>query len=275
MSVLILIHLALRLLQLRLRASIIAANYGSGETDVMFIQRRSPKLALLFIGIILSGCAQTTAFYRSESVRPRTSEVRVLLLPPDIELSELTAGGLLEPNAEWTAAAIAHVTTALKQELREKNASIVAYQPPPKGSAKEHSYNQLLKLHGAVGRTILTHHYPSEGLVSFELPSKQGKFDWSLGRDVNVLREEYDTDYALFIYLRDSYATAGRVVLIVAAAFLGIGVPAGQQVGFASLVDLQSGDILWFNRLISPVGDLRTAEPARKGVKNLLADLPL
>ncbi len=51
--------------------------------------------------------------------------------------------------------------------------------------------------------------------------------------------------------------------------------PGGQQVGFASLVDLETGDIVWFNRLVSGVGDLRTAEPARAAVDDLLADFPL
>jgi hypothetical protein len=52
-------------------------------------------------------------------------------------------------------------------------------------------------------------------------------------------------------------------------------VPGGQQVGFGSLVDLRTGDLLWFNRLINPAGDLRTPEPAMKAVDTLLVQLPL
>ena len=48
----------------------------------------------------------------------------------------------------------------------------------------------------------------------------------------------------------------------------------GEQHGFASLVDLRSGDIVWFNRLLSVVGDLRTEEPAAKTVSQLLEGLP-
>jgi hypothetical protein len=43
---------------------------------------------------------------------------------------------------------------------------------------------------------------------------------------------------------------------------------------FASLVDKQSGDILWCNRLAKPVADLREAESARQAVKALLERFP-
>jgi hypothetical protein len=63
--------------------------------------------------------------------------------------------------------------------------------------------------------------------------------------------------------------------MILGAALFRVGLPGGVQVGFASLVDLRSGDILSFNRLIDPAGDLRTAEAARNAVKKLLAEIPL
>ena len=62
---------------------------------------------------------------------------------------------------------------------------------------------------------------------------------------------------------------------ILAAAILGVGIQGGQQVGFISLVDLETGNILWFNRLISGGGDLRTLEPAFNATDNLLEDIPL
>jgi hypothetical protein len=49
-------------------------------------------------------------------------------------------------------------------------------------------------------------------------------------------------------------------------------VPGGSQVGFASVVDLKTGDIVWFNRLIRPQGDLRTPAAAAETVKALVSD---
>ncbi len=251
------------------RHSVFGSKRGSEVTPMW---RRSPKLALLLIGVIAAGCAQTKSFFVSDGIQPLTSEVRVVLMPPDIELYVLTASGMLEPKAEWTAKARLHVIDALKEELRAKNVQLLLHQTPTDMPSQNYEQIQLLKLHEAVGRTILKHKYISQ----FALPTKKDKFDWTLGEGATVLREESDAQYGLFIQLRDSYTSTGRAVAIfLAAALFGVGIPGGQQVGFASLVDLHNGDILWFNRLISGTGDLRTPEPARKAVKQLLTELPL
>ncbi len=57
-------------------------------------------------------------------------------------------------------------------------------------------------------------------------------------------------------------------------AILGAGVRGGQQVGFASLVDLRSGDIVWFNVMARGTGDLREAEQALDASRVLLSELP-
>jgi hypothetical protein len=228
--------------------------------------------ALLFVGILLTGCAQATAFVRPESAPSRAVEARVLVMPPDLELYELTVGGLLEPKAEWTARATEHVTAALKEESAAKNVRLILYTPPAQNSPKEYAHNQLVKLHDAVGGAILVHQYNP----GFRLPTKKDKFDWSLGPGVGLLREDYNADYGLFIFIRDSYASAGRIATaIVVAALGGLAAPGGTQVAFASLVDLKTGDILWFNQLVNPTGDLRDLDPARKAVKALLMDIPL
>jgi hypothetical protein len=60
--------------------------------------------------------------------------------------------------------------------------------------------------------------------------------------------------------------------VIVVGALLGVGVQGGTQVGFASVVDLRTGDIVWFNRLLRPQGDLRTPEAAAETVRALVSD---
>ena len=107
------------------------------------------------------------------------------------------------------------------------------------------------------------------------VPTKKDKFDWTLGSGINQLRDDYDAEYALFIHIRDSYTSAGRVAVIFVAAVFGVGVQGGTQVGFASLVDLGTGDVVWFNRLFSATGDLRTAAPAGEAIKQLLSEFPL
>lgn len=228
-------------------------------------------LWLLLLVALMSGCAQTTTLLRDKNWHRAPGTVRVVIMPPDVQLSELTAGGLLEPKADWTEQGRQHVAAALDQQLQAKGATVVPYPPPAGGGEDEAADDQLIKLHDAVGGAILVHKY----FPIFALPTKGDRFDWTLGASVKQLQARAAADYALFVLFRDSYASTGRVALIVGAAIVGVGVPGGRQVGFASLVDLHTGDVLWFNRLINPAGDLRTPEPATKAVQSLLVQLPL
>lgn len=225
--------------------------------------------ALALVAGLAGGCAQTTTA-RTQTWQRVPSTARVVLMTPDIELAELSAGGVLEPKADWTERAKVHVAEALRAEVSSRNASLAPYRPPANDPVREYQHNQLIRLHDQVGRAILAHHY---GLL--KLPNKDGKFDWALGKGVSVLAEDEAADYALFVFLRDTYATAGRQAARVGLAILGVGIPGGVQFGFASLVDLKTGNLVWFNRLVDPHGDLRDADPARSAMKKLLEDLPL
>ena len=48
----------------------------------------------------------------------------------------------------------------------------------------------------------------------------------------------------------------------------------GVQVGYASLVDLRNGDVVWFNKLQRGFGDLREAGPARESIEALMSGYP-
>jgi hypothetical protein len=200
-------------------------------------RRAVPSFVLVLAAAVIgAGCAETSARTPTSPAARRVAGTQVLVMPPDVELSEMTAGGVLEPRAEWTQQAVQHVARALRTELTARQAHVVEYRAPADGSPRAHQH-----------------------------------VDWSLGDGASVLREDSDAQYALF---RDSFASGGRVAAMVGAAVLGVALPGGRQVGFASLVDLRNGDIIWFNRLFDAAGDLRSAEPATKAVKRLLDSMP-
>jgi len=49
---------------------------------------------------------------------------------------------------------------------------------------------------------------------------------------------------------------------------------AGAEYGFASLVDLKTGDIVWFNVVGAGSGELRDAAGAAAAVDTLFRDMP-
>ena len=53
-----------------------------------------------------------------------------------------------------------------------------------------------------------------------------------------------------------------------------MGIPAASQVGYASLVDLKTGQVVWFNHLLRGTGDLREAKAADETFDALLKGFP-
>ncbi len=216
--------------------------------------------------LVLAGCATTASVQQIDKLESVAESPRIMLMPPDIRYYLVTAGGVPEPNAEWTEAAQQNFLTAALDYARRIGADMTAIDQDDLGP-DEIVYNTL---HSTVGRTILENHF---GM--FKLPSKGSLFDWSLGPGVASLGERHNADYALFVHYRDYQATGGRVAMgIFTALVLGIGTPMGAEQGFASLVDLKNGDIVWFNVVTIGSGELRDANTAGAAVQSLLKDIP-
>ena len=226
-------------------------------------------LSVVLIVFVLVGCAQTQVRHKADHYEPQKS-VSVLLMPVDIELSALTTGGVKEVRADWTATAEKFISEALRRQLAQHEDKLLEYiEPQNLEDMRKHT--QIIKLHGVVGQMIMLHSM-SPAMIP---PTKKNSFNWSLGKEVSSLREASGADYGLFIYLRDSYSTAGRKALIVASAMLGVSVAGGTQMGFSTLVDLRDGSIVWFNRILKQTGDLRTEEAAYNAVEELIKGIPL
>lgn len=228
------------------------------------------QLLLAMTALVLAACASTGSRVAG-SARAPVEVVRgsVALVEPDIELTEVNAGGAQQPRADWTQTARVMLPEALRARLAESGVTIAPFDLP-EDDAQGARYRQLVQLHRAVGISILRHGYGTGAL-----PSKHGAFDWTLGPGATELKHVTGADYALFVTIRDSYSSSGRAAMMVVGALVGVGLSGGVQVGFASLVDLRDGRVVWFNRLVDHGGDLRDGEGAATTARLLLKDLPL
>jgi hypothetical protein len=224
------------------------------------------RAVIILCAIALAGCATPQARTSGNTTFSWTSpNKRVVLVAPDVELTELTAGGVNEPRADWTEAARGFIGRDVTARLSQKTIELV--NAPPLTPQEV----QITRLHAAVGKAIMRHLF----VPVLQLPNKQGALDWTLGAGTNEMRDRLGADYALFVFVRDSYSSSGRQALQILGVLAGVAVPGGAQIGFASLVDLRTGNIVWFNRLVSTSGDLRTEAPAQKTVDALLKDIPI
>jgi hypothetical protein len=195
---------------------------------------------------------------------------KVVVMPLDIELYSISAGGVPEPMAEWTEKAHKNFRAALIERKGIQGIELVTLSERDADDLAD-----INALHGAVARAISLHHF---GPPAFNLPTKQGKLDWSLGEAVRIIKEKTGADYALFSWVRDSYASGERQATMAVVAILSLGryVPGGGlQTAYASLVDLNSGRVLWFNRMQRTAGDLREPEKAAGTVDALLDQFPV
>ncbi len=223
---------------------------------------------LIVVLVLTTLCGATGAQDKNRapgfSVLPKNS--KVVLMPTDIELFSISAGGVLEPKADWTEAANKYFKAALVEKKKSLGATTVELNERDADEVAE-----INTLHAALARSIAQHHF---GMSALQLPTKEGKLDWSLGEAVRPVKEKSGADYALFSWIRDSYASGERVASMIVLALFGVGVPGGAQIGYASLVDLNTGQIVWFNRLLRQTGDLREPAKAAETLNSLLENFP-
>jgi len=228
----------------------------------------------VFFLILTVGCTQIDSFESSHISGLKSGEVRkILLMPVDVELYEVGISGIPKPKPTWTQQATHNLEATLDEAFEKRKIQMEFYGV---GANPAYVYSpdhlQLVKLHEAVGRSILLH----KNTRAFELPTKTDRFDWTLGYGVRILQKITDADYALFLLARDSKINDSRAGMMLATILLGGHGQRGRaQTILLSLVDLNSGDIVWFNLLVNPVEDLRNKKWVRVAVDKLLQGAPL
>lgn len=227
-------------------------------------------LALLAAAAI-SGTAQAQ---EKRAVKPgftlAPGTVKILLLRPRIRVGAQSTGGMMEPNADWTDKAKANIAAALAaQQSGLGNQIVTADEPVGDDAQKLADYRALFS---TVAEAVITYQF----FVGNRLPTKkrEGSFIWSLGPDVKDIPGAAGADYALFINTEDQYGSTGRKVAQLFAAAAGIGITSGVHKGYAGLVDLKTGDLVWLNADGQMGGDVRVPDGAARRVQQLLEGFP-
>jgi hypothetical protein len=233
----------------------------------------------LAASVSLSACVQTRQ-YADLQFTPPQGNYKLLVLRPDVTVGSLTTGGMVEPRADWTNQARASIVAALRaqQATRGGQVTIVEHRNEVPGVTAE-ELAEVERLNAAVDESIVVHKYLGD-----YLPTKRGKgLDWTLGQNAVRLGQKTGYDYALFLHAEDQVASGGRIalgVLGLAGCFVGFCAPnigGSQQLDYASLVELKTGEVVWFNVVLAgsqvpgiKFGDLRTPQGAAQMVDRLL-----
>ena len=223
--------------------------------------------------LVLAGSLPGAAWAKVEADKsfrfPADRPAKIIVFRPDVEVGTMGVGGVQEPNAEWTATA----RTKLSQTLtthQQASGNEVVFLPDELGDKAQlvADYQSLFR---AVASAVVDHKMNPLA----KLPTKKDRFDWTLGPGATQLRTVAGGDYALFLWTKDAYGTTGRKVMqFMMAGLFGAAMPAGIHASYAALVDLKSGNLVWFNVDPGSGGDPRTDEGATKRIGQLLKTFP-
>lgn len=195
---------------------------------------------------------------------------RIVLMRPAIRVGAQSTGGMFEPNADWTDQARQNLARALSTAQRSLGNTVTDYvEPVGVDAARVAEYRELFS---SVASSAITYQF----FKGNRLPTKKRKnqFEWGMGTQLAGLPGLQGADYALFVTTEDHFGSVGRKVLQVFAALARVPVQVGVHKGYAGLVDLRTGELVWLNADLRMGGDVRDADGAVKRVSQLLEGFP-
>ena len=212
--------------------------------------------------------AAIVVLFLAASTAHAAGKMRVLLLPSDFAVLELSASGIAETVPDWTKAADASLDEAARGLLtRNPNFELVTLPEltaDEQAVLKEHvalykltafTASQMLKLGGAWGE-------------------KRTHFNYTLGGGLDFLAQKSGADAALCIAGAQVKSSGGRVAMFLLLAVTGVAIPLGGAEITAGLIDLKSGDVTWMDFAAGVQGDVRAAEGANGTLDALIGRYP-
>ena len=190
---------------------------------------------------------------------------KVVVLPANVEVFEVTAGDVTEEVPQWSTEAGKNVLKALSAAIKsDKTLNQVNFprlSPPNAAVVEEH-----MALYKLVVDTA----------SSTDLDHKIRRFDYSIGPGLSVLQRETGADAAVMVYGRDYVSTAGRKAkavlgnIPIVGAFTGPPPALGRSFVRIGVIDLRTGDLLWLNsELRGSTSNLRDYDDAQDIIREL------
>jgi len=194
---------------------------------------------------------------------------KLVILPVDITVREMSAGGVLEKVPEWTRDASQSIQHAIEESVKPRSDFTIV--PMPTLSADEEAFlDEYLASYLVVGLTA--QNMTQYGGAAWE--HKRKHFDYTLGTGLKFLKEKTGADAAIVAVGDDVVSTAGRKTAFVVLAALGIAIPLGRSVLSLGVVDLGNGDILWQHFDTSVSTDLKDPAGAASMIRGILQAYP-
>jgi len=196
---------------------------------------------LIFISLALFtlvGCKATSSYTHHTVQKPENKPVKLLVMPVEIAINTLTASGNLELEVDATEKAKVAVQAVLHSETQRGKLELL--HMPPLNAEEDKIVREHVALYDTVGGTAIN--------FTPIFAHKRKNFDYTLGDGLAFLKERTGADAALFVNAYNTNSSGGRVAAATFAAMWGVAIPMGVDYSVVSIVDLETGNILWLNK---------------------------
>lgn len=234
---------------------------------------------IFFLFFISAGCTTTTPttkLHHTIKDKQQTPQFKqIVLLPVDIDIYELSLGGVKEEVPEWSSKAEENIHSALLFSNEGKCSGAVhkAVSTSDLTSKEREILEEHLALFSWVSGTAIW------ATSSFNKPwnFKQDYFDYTIGDGLRFLKTKYDIDAGLIIIGEETVSTGGRqAAAALGAVLFGVYIPVGNAVLIGGLVDFETGNLLWMDYRAAGTGiNLREFDTCKDFVEKLVEGYPI
>lgn len=182
--------------------------------------------------------AVNPALLQSPEARPK----KVVLLPPQVFVFELSAGGVPTRMGDWEATARDNLTSAATRLACESG--LFELVPAPQlAPADLDQLEAHIGLYDRVAQSVFVYGRGEEAAWAH----KKNEFDYTVGPGLAFLREQTGADAALIVLGSDYISSGGRKAAFIVGLALGVVMPLGQSFMSAGVIDLATGDVQWMS----------------------------
>lgn len=227
---------------------------------------------VLILALSLPGLSQAAFSAVNPKLSSLTQEQRpkkVLLLPPQMFVAEMSAGGVIQKQDDWTRQASENLLAATEAYARESGRFETLRMPELTADEAE-----IVESHiGLYDRVAAAIHAYGQGKDS-GWEQKKIEWDYTLGDGLAFLREKTGADSALIFVGADIISTGGRKAAFTVGLLIGIAIPLGQSFITVGLADLKTGEIHWLSYDQSMSMDSREAAEVQNLVRDFFKTYP-
>lgn len=233
---------------------------------------RRRKLLLAGAATLLSGCAPTGFLYKGLQGQSAPAAKNVLVMKPDVRLFEIGMGGQSSRMAD-SEQRIAQNMAAVAARVGKSERLFEAYPVPELNAGQEAALVQHQALFNTMAVTLLEMKRRQDSAWSH----KRESFDYTLGPGMAFLADAAAADAIIFMLIEDHIRSTGKKGLDLATWIMSLGmkrpgaVPGVFTVG---LVELQSGNVLWFNNELSGLSALNEETSVETVMAKVFAGFP-